>query len=88
MVRTTNFWKKVEQEQRQRNYTTILMIFNTVYGSVELIESGPLPLGTPDLTKRNPLSPINVVSITEQTIKIQSHCKNQIVVKNLMMGFE
>ena len=74
MVRTTNFWKKVEQEQRQRNYTTILMIFNTVYESIELIESGLLPLGTPDLTKRNPLSPINVVSITEQTTKIQSRC--------------
>ena len=64
------------------------MVFNAVYASVELIESGPWPIGIPDLIKRNPLSPINVVSITEQTTKIQSHCtvkikKNQIVVKNL-----
>ena len=50
------------------------MVFNAVYASVELIESGPLPIGIPDLIKQNPLSPINVVSITEQTTKIQSHC--------------
>ena len=50
------------------------MVFNAVYANVELIESGALPIGTPDLIKQNPLSPINVVSITEQTTKIQSHC--------------
>ena len=64
------------------------MVFNAVYASVELIESGPLPIGIPDLIERNPLLPINVVPITEQTTKIQSRCtakikKNQIVVKNL-----